>query len=36
MGKFLDIGSHQDMILQWGRHESKIIDLQGKMLLPDD
>ncbi|WP_429371116.1 amidohydrolase [Paenibacillus sp. DS2015] len=33
-GKILDSGSTEDMILQWGRQESKIIDLQGKMVTP--
>ena len=33
-GKISDIGSHEDMILQWGRHGSKIVDLQGKMVTP--
>jgi predicted amidohydrolase YtcJ len=33
-GKIVDIGSHKDMILQWGRHGSNIIDLQGKMATP--
>lgn len=33
-GKILDVGSHDDMILQWGRYGSKIIDLQGKMVTP--
>ncbi len=33
-GKIVDIGSHKDMILQWGRQGSTIIDLQGKMATP--
>lgn len=33
-GRITDIGSHDDMILQWGRKGSKIIDLQGKMAIP--
>ena len=33
-GKIVDIGSHHDMMLQWGRHGSKIIDLQGDMVTP--
>lgn len=33
-GKIADIGSHQDMMLQWGRAGSKIIDLQGSMVIP--
>ena len=33
-GKIIDIGSHDDMMLQWGRQGSKIIDLQGDMVTP--
>ncbi|MFK2826993.1 amidohydrolase [Bacillus sp. B190/17] len=33
-GKIIDIGSHADMTLQWGRNEAKVIDLQGKMVTP--
>lgn len=33
-GKIIDIGSHNDMTLQWGRSGSKIIDLQNKMVTP--
>ena len=33
-GKIVDIGSHHDMMLQWGRHGSEIIDLQGNMVTP--
>ncbi|MBY0120475.1 amidohydrolase [Bacillus sp. S/N-304-OC-R1] len=33
-GKILDAGAHKDMTLQWGRPESKIIDLQGNMVTP--
>ncbi|MEH7158828.1 amidohydrolase [Neobacillus drentensis] len=33
-GRILDIGSHQEINLQWGRNGSKIIDLQGKMVTP--
>jgi predicted amidohydrolase YtcJ len=33
-GKIVDIGSHKDMILQWGRQGSTIIDLQGNMATP--
>ena len=33
-GIITDIGSHQDMMLQWGRAGSKIIDLQGNMVTP--
>ena len=33
-GRILDLGSHHDMSLQWGRSGSKIIDLGGKMVTP--
>ena len=33
-GRITDIGSHQDMMLQWGRSGSKVIDLQGDMVTP--
>lgn len=33
-GRILDTGSHQEMILQWGRTGSNIVDLQGKMVTP--
>ncbi|MEH7504458.1 amidohydrolase [Neobacillus drentensis] len=33
-GRIVDIGSHQEMNLQWGRNGSNIIDLQGKMVTP--
>ena len=33
-GKIVDMGFHKDMILQWGRHESNVIDLQGKTATP--
>lgn len=33
-GKIVELGSHEDMILQWGKHDSTIIDLQGKMATP--
>lgn len=33
-GKIIDIGSHVDMMLQWGRPGKKIVDLQGKMVTP--
>ncbi|MDQ0200147.1 amidohydrolase [Neobacillus ginsengisoli] len=33
-GRILDVGSHNDMVLQWGRFGSDIIDLQGKMVTP--
>ena len=34
-GRISDIGSHHDMMLQWGRSESKVIDLQGGMVTPE-
>ncbi len=33
-GKFVDIGSHDEMILQWGRNGTNVVDLQGKMATP--
>lgn len=33
-GRILDVGSHKEMILQWGRKGTNIIDLQGKMVTP--
>ncbi|NYE03936.1 hypothetical protein F4694_000680 [Bacillus niacini] len=33
-GKILDLGSHHEMSLQWGRAGSRIVDLQGKMVTP--
>jgi predicted amidohydrolase YtcJ len=33
-GRIVDIGSHQEMSLQWGRNGSKMIDLQGRMVTP--
>ncbi|MBI0580535.1 amidohydrolase [Neobacillus cucumis] len=33
-GRIVDLGSHQDMQLQWGRHGVNTIDLQGKMVTP--
>lgn len=33
-GRILDVGSHSDMLLQWGSPGTKIIDLQGKMVTP--
>ncbi|WP_232696466.1 amidohydrolase [Brevibacillus daliensis] len=33
-GKIIDVGTHQDMILQWGRVDSTIIDLGGRMATP--
>ncbi|WP_026567252.1 amidohydrolase [Bacillus sp. UNC41MFS5] len=33
-GRIVDTGSHQEMILQWGRMGANIVDLQGKMATP--
>ncbi|WP_100331312.1 amidohydrolase [Bacillus xiapuensis] len=33
-GIIVDVGSHNDMMLQWGRRGSHLIDLQGKMATP--
>jgi predicted amidohydrolase YtcJ len=33
-GRIIDLGSHREMNLQWGRAEAKIIDLDGKMVTP--
>jgi predicted amidohydrolase YtcJ len=33
-GRILDLGSHQEMSLQWGRAGARVIDLQGKMVTP--
>lgn len=33
-GKIVETGTHQDMLLQWGREGTKIIDLAGKMVTP--
>lgn len=33
-GKIVDVGTHDDMILQWGRPGSRIIDLQGRTVTP--
>src|SRR5690625_2817240 len=33
-GRFIDLGSTEDMILRWGRADSKVIDLQGKAVTP--
>ncbi|MCM3764533.1 amidohydrolase [Neobacillus niacini] len=33
-GKIVETGNHKDMLLQWGRDSSKIIDLAGKMVTP--
>lgn len=33
-GRVLDLGSHHEMSLQWGRAETRVINLQGKMVTP--
>ncbi|MET3292382.1 UNVERIFIED_CONTAM: putative amidohydrolase YtcJ [Brevibacillus sp. OAP136] len=33
-GRIVDLGSHADMQLQWGRHDAKYVDLQGKLATP--
>jgi predicted amidohydrolase YtcJ len=33
-GRILDLGSHHEMNLQWGRAGVRVIDLQGKMVTP--
>jgi predicted amidohydrolase YtcJ len=33
-GRILDLGSHHEMSLQWGRAGTRVIDLQGKMVTP--
>lgn len=33
-GKIVDLGSHRDMLLQWGRSEATVKDLDGKMVTP--
>jgi predicted amidohydrolase YtcJ len=33
-GRFVDLGSHHEMTLQWGRNGSILIDLQGRMVTP--
>lgn len=33
-GRIVDIGTHHEMMLQWGKNGSNIIDLQGKMVTP--
>jgi predicted amidohydrolase YtcJ len=33
-GRIVDLGSHRDMTLQWGRNHATIIDLNGKMVTP--
>ena len=33
-GRIIDLGSHHNMSLQWGRAGSTFVDLQGKMVTP--
>lgn len=33
-GKIVAVGSHQELMLQWARHDTKVIDLQGRMVTP--
>lgn len=33
-GKIIDLGSHNDMLLHWGREGSDLVDLGGKMVTP--
>lgn len=33
-GKIADLGTHDEMILQWGRAGTPVVDLQGKMASP--
>src|SRR6185312_8998713 len=33
-GKVVDLGSHNDMALKWGRNGTKIVDLHGKTVTP--
>ncbi|KKB36247.1 amidohydrolase [Bacillus thermotolerans] len=33
-GNIVDMGSHADMSLQWGRDGATVVDLQGKMVTP--
>ncbi|QRG68792.1 amidohydrolase [Brevibacillus choshinensis] len=33
-GRIIDLGSHRDMVLQWGRPEATVKDLGGKMVTP--
>ncbi|WP_103106789.1 amidohydrolase [Brevibacillus reuszeri] len=33
-GKIVDLGSHRDMLLQWGRPEASVRDLDGKTVTP--
>ncbi|MGG1675485.1 amidohydrolase [Neobacillus sp. NRS-1170] len=33
-GRIIDLGSHHDMVLQWGRAGAEIIDMQGRTVSP--
>ncbi|GAA4707477.1 hypothetical protein GCM10023228_10130 [Brevibacillus fulvus] len=33
-GKIVDLGSEDDMLLQWGRNDVKVINLEGKFVTP--
>src|SRR5690625_4419249 len=33
-GRFIDMGPSDEMLLHWGRTDSKIIDLEGKTVTP--
>lgn len=33
-GRIIDLGSHRDMLLQWGRPDAVVRDLQGHMVTP--
>ncbi|MGM8212311.1 amidohydrolase [Virgibacillus sp. W0430] len=33
-GRFIDVGTADEMLLQWGRTESKVIDLEGRAVTP--
>lgn len=33
-GKIIDLGSHQEMLLQWGSPDAIVRDLEGKMVTP--
>lgn len=33
-GRIIDMGTTSDMLLQWGRHDVKVIDLQERTVIP--
>src|SRR5690625_2187184 len=33
-GRFIDMGSTEEMVLQWGRPENKVIDLEERAVTP--